>query len=204
MLKHSQMNRFKEVQTRDETIQGSPIPPPPKGEKSVPSSPPFEIQFDWDEIEQKNKELERIKDQIDALEEETENLTTEHEPNTKVNHEDDSVISVGVADSKRLKPVSLTDAFSMGERQKDWEEFVEELSPLEQEFLLLFVENRLSKSKANDFLKSKGKMLSVFLSDLNEKAIEFIEDVLVEETEEDIELLEDYAKLLNLIKEGTS
>lgn len=194
MLNPPHMNRFKEVQTRDETMQGSSIPKRPK-EETAKTSSRVNLKFDWEEIDQKNKDLERIKNQIETLEDDGETLSDTSA--TDENELRETEIEPKTATSQT---VALSDVFNTNDSEDEFDDLVEELTSLEEEFLLLFKENQLSKPKANDFLKSRGLMLSVFLSELNEKADEFIDDVLVEENDDVIELIEDYEDILSQLR----
>ena len=80
------------------------------------------------------------------------------------------------------------------------DEFIEDLTDIEKQFLLLFENNMLSIEKAKEFAKKHGRMLGAFITEINEKANEYLDDILLEETEEMIEILNDYEGIRAIIR----
>lgn len=200
-------SRFKTVKKSDKSIKGSKIPVPPKeeqtAEKEVKRS---EIQFDWDEISQKDKELNRIKDKIE-----------EKEANDQIIGEDISVSPIsGAEDDQNKKIADASNAQSpkvdnQQEKKKsfsadlievgeDYDGLVEALSSSQQEFLSLIKDGEIRKAKASEFAKQDGKMLGVFLSEINEIAMEHIDDTLLEEEDDKVIIIEDYEEVIDMVR----
>lgn len=202
-MKEKMINaRFKTVQKKDEGIKGSKIPEPTKEEKQVEPDKEVEkkdLVFDWEEINQKDKELTDIKNKIEAKENgevESKRKTDmeEHTGNNKSEEED----NVQEPSLKQTVPKSLTNILSDGE--EDFVEFAQSLNKNQREFLSLFEEGELPKEKAKDFAKQNGTMFGVFLSELNELAMEHIEDTLLEEVDDKIAVIKDYEEVIDLVR----
>jgi len=207
-------SRFKTVQKSSQKEQGSKIPDPPKEDKSKKQQDNKEettkkavskIEFDWDEIKQKEEELNDIQTKIESIEEkdEEENVSTPF--NTKdtesVNPSEEEIGNqMTELDNKNTTTSSsFEDMFSSG-REGDYDEFLESLTNSEKEFIALFDGGFVQTGDAKDYVKKEGKMLGLFLTELNEKANEHFDDVLLEEQDETIELVEDYMEIVEMVR----
>lgn len=199
--------RFKVVQTKEVKIKGSAIPSSPKTlddnknklEESMASKEENykEIEFDWDEIKQKEQELMRLQQKIDANEtenEETEVISIETDKNNTTELERIEM---------EWQPIqSLSSLFN--DSNEDLADLAKSLTNIEKQFLLLFEDNILSLEKAKAFTMEKGFMLGLFIIEINEKANEYIGDILLEEKVDIIEIVEDYQEIKSLIRGAES
>lgn len=202
ILKHT---RFKQVITKDQTVMGSKIPLPSK-EAKPKEIPKMDLRFDWDIINEKDKELKRIKERIESKELENENTLDSDKPSTdtlntptNIPKEKEEALEVKKGTVEKVKPKAFEDVFT-SDGDEDYEELLEALTENEKEFLGLFEDNKLDKQKANEFAKKQGMMVAVFLSELNEKADEYIGDILLEETPNMIEVIKDYEAITDMLR----
>ncbi|SFI99639.1 TerB N-terminal domain-containing protein [Thermoflavimicrobium dichotomicum] len=79
----------------------------------------------------------------------------------------------------------------------DIESLWNRLSETEKEWIRLFRDGRLSVVEAAQFLKSRSFMLGVFLNDLNEKAMETLGDVLVEQDGDYLVINEEFSEIIH-------
>lgn len=201
ILKHT---RFKQVISKDQTVKGSKIPAVPKIDKPT-ETPKMDFQFDWEIINEKDEELKRIKDRIESKELEYENTLVNDKPGTdifypKTNESKEKETSNVIKQTAEMdKPKAFDDIFTSND-DEEYKKLLEALNENEKEFLGLFEANRLDKQKANEFSKKHGMMLAAFLSELNEKADEYLEDILLEETPDMIEIIMDYEKIIDMLR----
>lgn len=201
--------RFKTVQSKEKGIKGSSIPAPSKeiekDEKEMRTSedqPLNEFEFDWDEINKKEEELRRLQSKIDTIdsdevESEHMKVTATKEPeNVQTGNTEKTFTKI--IDNDLNKENSLVSMFVDEDGNSD--EFIEDLTDIEKQFLLLFENNMLSIEKAKEFAKKHGRMLGAFITEINEKANEYLDDILLEETEEMIEILNDYEGIRAIIR----
>lgn len=194
-------SRFKTVKKRDENIKGSKIPEPPQEEQTAEKEVNRnEIQFDWDEISQKDKELNLIKDKIEAKE--THDQITEDDvseaPTAGNNVVDVSNAQTPEVDNQQGEKRSVSDIFVAVD--EGYDELVESLSSTQQEFLSLLKNGEIRMAKASEFAKQNGMMLGVFLSEINEIAMEHIDDTLLEEKDDKVIIIEDYEEVIDMVR----
>ena len=196
--------RFRVVQQSEAVEQGGEIPPPPSEENQE---------------EPKKSQIEFDKEKISKLQSDTEGLIQIINTRSEVEQEVDNEPSIEmnpVAEKEEVEKTnpnpeiienqpSQVEVFSvLGGTDGDVEgeeEFVEALSDIEKDFLLQFEDGQFSQEEANQFVKKRGIMLGMFLSELNEKANEYLGDNLLENQEDTIVIYEEYENVLLTIKE---
>ncbi|MDR3595050.1 TerB N-terminal domain-containing protein [Clostridium sp.] len=82
------------------------------------------------------------------------------------------------------------------------EKFINSLKDSEIKFLAGFEELKRSIEESNLYFKQEGMMAGTFISNINEKANEYLEDNIIELNDEYYEIYEDYRDIINIIKEG--
>ena len=175
VLPEDLFNKMLDQMTPKPKVKKKPVPEP---EVHVP----VEVSFDAGKIT-------RLQQETDALVREVEErslLAAEEKELPPLKPAIEPVASVSM---------SLEEFFSKGSGDGNETAFLEVLTPLEREFLSQFEGLVLAKKAAAGFLKEKGKMLGSTVGSLNEKALEHLEDVLIEENGENLEILEEYADL---------
>ncbi|MDP9740674.1 UNVERIFIED_ORG: TM2 domain-containing membrane protein YozV [Bacillus sp. B2I3] len=185
--------RFKIVQEKEDTSNGSTIPQPPKEEGSSTEQTEtkilVDIQFNDDVIEETiraNKLLQEEFVKFDNKEEESEPEKELPIPSDNGN-EGSSINDTSFGKDGEADMNDLTD-------------FVASLSDTERAFLAQFNMGRIELDVAKQFLKHKGKMLGMFLSELNEKANEFVGDNLLSEQSDIITIYEEFEQVVSLVK----
>lgn len=190
--------RFKKVQEKSSTSKGSTIPAAPLKEESkkievekATSVDPV-IEFDWQEIEEKNKALRKLQAKIDDGEE---------GPSEQVNKT--VVVSTTSVDSiPQLPEVPSLESLDdlLEDDTEDLAEFVSSMSPVEKEFVSRFKDGDMTEETAKNFAKENSEMLGFFLTKLNEKANQHLGDTLIEETDAGYEIIEDYEDVVLMVR----
>lgn len=80
------------------------------------------------------------------------------------------------------------------------EDFIESLTAIQKEFLVQFDNGVYDRNTANSFLKQKGIMLGMFISEINEKANEFLGDNFLESQDEEIAVYEEFEQCIITLK----
>lgn len=201
--------RFKTVKTKEISETGSEIPSSPKNynipedEVAAENEESDTFSLDWEEIDKKEKELLQFQSRVENL----------GENNEEQNFIDDSVAKMGefekfntdqtLSDSNRHESETIIEQsldMIFQDTEGDDDDFIEALTNIERQFLLLFKDNVLSIDEAKTFAKEHGKMLGLFVTEINEKANEYLEDILLEENENSIEMIEDYSYLIDILR----
>ncbi|MED4632875.1 TerB N-terminal domain-containing protein [Peribacillus frigoritolerans] len=188
--------RFQVVQEKENTSNGSVIPQPPKEEGSsneqTETKKLVDIQFNDDIIEETiraNKSLQEEFVKFDNEESEPEKEQTAPVPSDKGNVGS----SIGdIGSSVKNGEADMTEVT----------DFIASLSDTERAFLAQFNDGRIELDVAKQFLKQKGIMLGMFLSELNEKANEFLGDNLLGEQGDIITVYEEFEQVVGLVKSG--
>ncbi|WP_233192537.1 TerB N-terminal domain-containing protein [Sporosarcina sp. P2] len=81
------------------------------------------------------------------------------------------------------------------------EDFIESLTVIEKEFLVQFDNGVYDQNAANSFLKQRGIMLGMFISEINEKANEYLGDNFLESQDGEIAVYEEYEQCILTLKE---
>jgi len=138
-------------------------------------------------------------EKISRLQEETEALVLQVEERAEVEELPEPIQTLKVPIKETAG--ALNDFFAKGGSDADYEDFLDELSELEIQWLKRFKNRAILKKEAAAFLKSKGKMMGSALTQLNEKAQEHLEDNLIEEDGDFLVVLEEFEDLLSCLKE---
>lgn len=188
--------RFQVVQEKENTSNGSVIPQPPKEEGSsieqTETKKLVDIQFNDDIIEETiraNKSLQEEFVKFDSEESEPEKERTAPVPSDKGN------VGSSIGDIGSFVKIGEVDMTEVTD-------FIASLSDTERAFLAQFNDGRIELDVAKQFLKQKGKMLGMFLSELNEKANEFVGDNLLGEQGDIITVFEEFEQVVGLVKSG--
>lgn len=188
--------RFQVVQEKENTSNGSVIPQPSKEEGSsneqTETKKLVDIQFNDDIIEETiraNKSLQEEFVKFDNEESEPEKEQTAPVPSDKGNVGS----SIGdIGSSVKNGEADMTEVT----------DFIASLLDTERAFLAQFNDGRIELDVAKQFLKQKGIMLGMFLSELNEKANEFLGDNLLGEQGDIITVYEEFEQVVGLVKSG--
>lgn len=206
-------NRFKTVKKQEEEVKGSVIPARSEhGSKlseevnniklskdethiiediNENQTSRKEVQFDWEKINQEYKELneltktfeEPLKDTVIVAAITKENKVTEKIHELMINTQLEMVNSNFIETSNEVG-----------------EEFISNLMSTEKQFLQLTSDSGIDLQEAASFAKSHGMMLNVFISDLNEKAEEFLGDILLEEGGDRYLVTEEFLYIIQQLK----
>jgi hypothetical protein len=188
--------RFKKVKTKTAEETGSTIPPRPD------EQPTIVIEFDDERIKQLKAETDLLVDEVERRAQE--HLNDDISDKVDENHhetedkEEEEKIPVNQQDN------GLSKFFSASGDDLDNEQievFLGDLSDIEKEFIQQFQDLQWSKGEAALFLKSKGQMIGVILSSLNEKAQESLEDNFLEDDGENLVIYEEFESVVNKLKE---
>jgi TerB N-terminal domain/TerB-C domain len=178
-------SRFKSVQKR--TVQsGSKIPKQPI-EVTEPEENTAEIVFDDAYIKKINLEGEAFQEQFERFEEvgEPRILTNDQQPKK----------------SESL-PSNHLELFKENETQKT-SDFLNQLDKIETSLLASFEKDGQSFLKAKQLMKDQGAMINVVLDSINNKAYEYLQDVLIEQEGDHLVIVEEFVELLALVKPYT-
>lgn len=198
MINH---NRFKTVQTRDTTnVNGSPIPKSPFTQEketiaqAKEQNPKQKLELDWEEIDRKEKDLNSLTNKIEVTEiDEGDEPALNNEKMVPNNEQSDNHSEDSPTESDFLGEIF--------EGEADLEGLEKSLTEVEKEFLLLFTNLTISLDTANDFARENRMMLNFFVTGINEKANEYLNDVLLDINEETIEVIEDYEDIIIYLKD---
>lgn len=177
--------RFKQVREPEASASGSLIPQPLQIEKKQR----VEIVFDDEKIKQLQKET-------DAL------VTEVNQRIDEYSTQEDDLESIS---DIRVETTSInSNAFfaqSVEIDEEIIEEFIETLNPIECSFISLFKNLTIEIRDAEYFAKKHGQMLSILITDINEKSLDSLDDNLIEEKESVIELYEEFKSIIAKMKE---
>lgn len=206
-------NRFKTVIKQEMESVGSVIPAKPQNEpklieevnnlepskdtiqiyeeNNVEQTAVKEIQFDWGKIDQDYKRLdeltktfeEPLKDNVNA------------DDITKEDKVEEQSLDLMINLHKEMLNPTFIETSNGGP-----EEFINNLISVEKQFLQLTNDNEIVLQEAVSFAKSQGIMLNVFVSDLNEKAEEYLGDILLEEDGAAFVVTEEFLEIIQQLK----
>ncbi|MEI5995300.1 tellurite resistance TerB C-terminal domain-containing protein [Candidatus Enterococcus mansonii] len=176
--------RFKKVMEPETSAFGSLIPQPLQVEKKQQ----VVIVFDDERIKQLQKET-------DALVSEVNKRIEDHD--SQGDMERISKIQV------ETTSINSNDFFAQSVEidEEIIEEFAETLNPIEHSFLSLFKNLTIEIKDAEHFAKKHGQMLSILITDINEKSLDSLDDNLIEEKDSVIELYEEFQSIIAKMKE---
>jgi len=81
--------------------------------------------------------------------------------------------------------------------------FLAELTPEEREFFTLFQRKVVSYEECAAFTRARGLMLTSFIDGINETAMEFTGEIVLEEVDGNVVLTEEFTGLITLLEEET-
>ncbi|WP_078592943.1 TerB N-terminal domain-containing protein [Evansella clarkii] len=184
--------RFKDVsprETTEEKVEGSKIPMPPQEDRD---KSPY-LTFDESKIENLKRETNEL---VEVFEEGTDKeVATDTKPEKPSTDEN-------IADLKSNSKLEIH--YEDSENEEEVRDFVNQLTNQEAAFLLLFTQNSgrsIEQEKAQKFAKEQSLMLGVFLTELNEKAMEYLEENIVDTEGDNVVFDEEFQSLLNLLEE---
>lgn len=191
--------RFKMVQDKDNQVTGSAIPKQPveEKEKVLPAKPV--IEFNDENIMRLSNENLVLQKVFEASEDE--GIISEVNDTSKT-----TVTPIFTTEEVTTETEQLTtevenplDSF-FDSSDGDADEFINSLSASEKEFLSLFSNGEYSQDSATSFAKKNGKMLGLFISELNEKANEHLGDNIVESEGDNIILYDEFTDIAQMLK----
>lgn len=191
--------RFKMVKDKDNQVMGTAIPNPPNEEVKVVTLAKPVIEFNDDNIKRLSKENLELQ------------IVFQHVEINEDDQTDDKETSKGIVNPFEIEEVTRATEQSTAEVETpfdsyfdnsdgDEKEFINSLSEAEKEFLSLFSNGQYSQVEATTFAKRNGKMLGLFLSEINEKANEHLGDNIVESEEDSIILYEEFTDIALMLK----
>lgn len=176
-------SRFVKARDKGSVGLGSSIPEPPKPLEQVVATIPL-IEFDLERIDTLDKESKELLE-IFALRYDEE----------EVDHHDKSQLEKG-KDSLETQKILTTVSID-----GDSEPFIAELTKLERDFLLGFKDLIRVKQEGINYLKTRGVMMGVFMSALNEKSLDYLGDNLIEQEGDILRFNEDFKQVLPRLAE---
>lgn len=199
-------SRFVKARDKGSAGFGSSIPGPPKTLEQDLTVIPL-IEFDLERIDTLDKESKELLE-IFALRYDEE----------EVDHQD---ISDGEKGNDALEKMHLLEQERKLEQEQeksreeqkalnwltqvsadeDFEPFMDKLSKLECDFLLGFKDLIRSKQEGINYLKTRGVMMGVFISSLNEKSLDYLGDNLIEQEGDVLRFNEDFKQVLQRLTE---
>ncbi|QOY35308.1 TerB N-terminal domain-containing protein [Anaerobacillus isosaccharinicus] len=196
--------RFKTVKEKDTQATGSVIPQRPlvegKTEVAAVTTTKPTIEFNDENIERLNLENKHLQGVFEGsgneetqLESTGSFVTATPDANTTETTPEVTELDKTIEGDTGLD--SLFDA-----TDGDEEKFMSSLSDAEKEFLSSFNNGEYSQDEATAFVKKNGKMLGLFLSELNEKANEHLGDNIVELEGDNIILYDEFTDIALMLK----
>lgn len=189
--------RFKIVQ---ESIsqKGSLIPPQNISDNEELKQSSKELQFDFQRIKSLQQESDQMlhvfENYYEAIEEAIEeNINTDIQPNNE-NEVNDNL------ETRIVKPLDDSPLTTISDYTEN-ELFLNSLNIIEKNFLQQFKSDQIKIYEANLYLKEKGHMLTTIVDSLNQKALDHLEDIFLEEENEYYKVCEEHIKIFNQIKE---
>ncbi|WP_375089153.1 TerB N-terminal domain-containing protein [Peribacillus sp. RS7] len=187
--------RFQVVQEKENTSNGSVIPQPPKEEGSsieqTETKKLVDIQFNDDIIKETIRANKSLQEEFVKFDNKDEVSEPEKEPTKPVPSGNEN------AGSSIDEMASFVKSGEAG--MDEVTDFIASLSDTERAFLVQFNMGRIELDVAKQFLKQKGKMVGMFLSELNEKANESLGDNLLSEQGDIITIFEEFEQVVGLV-----
>ncbi|KPB03443.1 TerB N-terminal domain-containing protein [Bacillus sp. CHD6a] len=195
--------RFKSVKEKNNSKTGSAIP-----QKNVEGtaegidviSSKSKIEFNEEDIKQLSKESQQLQEVFSGAENKVE-LESTDKPATLIDkgaseHQPPNLIVTPTINTELDTGLDSLFATSDG----DQDEFINSLTEAEKEFLSFFNNGEYSQDEAVAFVKKNGKMLGLFLSELNEKANEHLGDNIVESEGDNIIIFDEFTDIAQMLK----
>ncbi|MGX7246011.1 TerB N-terminal domain-containing protein [Enterococcus quebecensis] len=177
--------RFKQVMEPETSAFGSLIPQPLQVEKKQQ----VVIVFDDERIKQLQKETDALVSEVNKRIEDYDSQ--------------DDMERISKIQVEKTTSINSNDFFAQSVEidEKIIEEFAETLHPIERSFLSLFKNLTIENKDAEHFAKKHGQMLSILITDINEKSLDRLDDNLIEEKDSVIELYEEFQSIITKMKE---
>ncbi|GAB2323822.1 hypothetical protein IRB23M11_14420 [Alkalibacterium sp. m-11] len=188
-------DRFKMVQSKEQSSKGSSIPKKPVNEEPESNI----INLNWEEIKRKEKELDILQNAIEtSTANDIEPIVDKTDKNAVTSLDEtnnDSFFS-----KEKSAHDSITAMGIFNDVDEDYEGFLDSLNSIEKEFVLMFESSIVSFEKAAAFAKNNGMMLTVLLTAINEKANENLEDILFEEDSDEVRIIKDFQDVFDYVR----
>jgi hypothetical protein len=181
-------DRFKLVKEAQEKQGFVDIPAPPqeKQEKS--------ISFDMSKIEELNRQSEKLQSTFREKGYEDDEIEQDLLEETAVEN-----IEVSSKEYKSNKNIS---DFLSPSASEEEDEFINSLTDVEYKYIATFNELKKSVKESNVYFKSNGVMGGTFISSINEKANEYLDDNIITMNGDNYEIYEEYEDIIIRIKKG--
>jgi len=183
-------SRFVKARDKGQAGVGSSIPHAPENPEQVVATIPL-IEFDLERIDTLDKESKELLE-IFAL---------RYDEEDEVDHYDKPDLKKGNNVVETLKVLEKQNKIEMQSETEEFEPFIAELTKLESEFLLGFKDLLRVKQEGIDYLKTRGVMMGVFMSTLNEKSLDYLGDNLIEQEGDILRFNEDFRQVLQRLAE---
>ncbi len=190
--------RFIKARDKGSSGLGSSIPKPPETlEQDVAVIP--SIEFDLERIDTLDKESKELLEIFalrydDEEEADHQNISDEEKRNKLF-----ETLKILEQEKKgKQKALNFVTQVSSGE---DLEPFMDRLTKLECDFLLGFKDLIRVKQEGINYLKSRGVMMGAFMSTLNEKSLDYLGDILLEQEGDELTINEDFKQVLQRLAE---
>lgn len=188
-------DRFKMVQSKEQSSKGSSIPKKPANEEPESNI----INLNWEEIKRKEKELDILQNAIETSTANDIEPIVDKTDNNAVTSLDETNNDSFFSKEKSAHD-SITAMGIFNDVDEDYEGFLDSLNSIEKEFVLMFESSIVSFEKAAAFAKNNGMMLTVLLTAINEKANENLEDILFEEDSDEVRIIKDFQDVIDYVR----
>jgi hypothetical protein len=181
--------RFVKVKNKD-SVSTHPIPEQPVEVAEENKLP--EVVIDFTRVKQLKDESDELIDIFEQYRDDTEEtLQSPVEATTTDTPTSGADQQTGQITEEEWSPFGEPDVHG------DIETLWNRLSETEKEWIRLFRKGQLSVQEAAQFLRSRSFMLGVFLNDLNEKSMETLGDVLVEQHGDHLIINEEFLEIIH-------
>ena len=192
--------RYIKARDKGSSGLGSPIPKPPEtiGQEAAVISL---FEFDLVRIDTLDKESKELLEIFalrydDAEETDHQDILGREKRNTSF-----ETLQILEQEKKEMEKQKALDRLTQVSSDEDFELFMEKLTKLEGDFLLGFKDLRRVKKEGINDLKARGVMMGVFMNSLNEKALDYLGDNLLEQEGDVLRLNEDFRQVLQRLAE---
>ncbi|TGE35984.1 hypothetical protein E4K67_23015 [Desulfosporosinus fructosivorans] len=199
-------SRFVKARGKGYAGLGSSIPEPPETLKQDVTVIPL-IEFDLERIDTLDKESKELQE-IFALRYDEEEF--EHQEISDLEKGNDSLEKLHISEQEKKSEIDkekprekqiVLNLLTQVSEDEDFELFMDKLSKLECDFLLGFKDLIRVKQEGINYLKTRGVMMGVFMSSLNEKSLDYLGDNLIEQEGDVLRFNEDFKQVLQRLTE---
>lgn len=196
-------SRFVKARNKGSVGLGSTIPESPETLEQDVTTIPL-IEFDLERIDTLDKESKELIE-IFALRYEDEEDADHHNKSAQVNemnsHHPLRISEEEKENNKQREEQIEINSMTSVSMADDCETFLAKLTKLESDFLLGFNDLIRVKQEGINYLKTRGVMLGVFISTLNEKSLDYWGDNLIEQEGDVLRFNEDFKQVLQRLAE---